>query len=306
MKTTAYNSTAQGFTLIELSIVLVIIGLIVGGVLVGRDLINASYVRAQISQIEKYQTAANTFRGKYNNYLPGDIPEPDASRFGFLTRGQYNAQGDGNGALEGSWANLQGYNRMVFKNGENAMFWRDLATAKLVEGTFSYAATYLDAYYGVTTETTTPSVQDFMPAGKIGNSNYVYVYGFIDADAGFVSKGINYFGLMSVTTLTGPGETYDTPSLALTVAQARAIDAKMDDGLPQTGNVQATFVGGNYVRWASGTSASGVYGTADTAVTAPSATTCYDNNSVAGAVQQYSVNQNGGKMPNCALSFKFQ
>lgn len=43
----------SGFTLIELSIVLVIIGLIVGGVLVGRDLIKAAEVRAQVSQIEK-------------------------------------------------------------------------------------------------------------------------------------------------------------------------------------------------------------------------------------------------------------
>ena len=42
----------RGFTLIELSIVLVIIGLIVGGVLVGQDLIRAAQVRATISQIE--------------------------------------------------------------------------------------------------------------------------------------------------------------------------------------------------------------------------------------------------------------
>ena len=41
-----------GFTLIELSIVLVIIGLIVGGVLVGQELIRAAFVRAQITQIE--------------------------------------------------------------------------------------------------------------------------------------------------------------------------------------------------------------------------------------------------------------
>lgn len=55
----------NGFMLIELSIALVVIGLIVGGVLVGQDLINAAAVRAQISQIEKYNTAVNTFREKY-------------------------------------------------------------------------------------------------------------------------------------------------------------------------------------------------------------------------------------------------
>src|SRR5580692_12405602 len=76
------------FTLIEMSIVLVIIGLIVGGVLVGQDLIRAAGVRAQISQIEKYNTAVNTFYGKYG-YLPGDIPAEPAAQFGFAPRGTY-------------------------------------------------------------------------------------------------------------------------------------------------------------------------------------------------------------------------
>jgi hypothetical protein len=76
----------SGFTLIDISIVLVIIGLIVGEVLVGRDLIEASRIRAQISQLEKFNLVANTFKLKYG-YLLGDIPEPHASAFGFAARG---------------------------------------------------------------------------------------------------------------------------------------------------------------------------------------------------------------------------
>ena len=65
----------HGFTLIELSLVVVIIGLIVGGVLVGRDLINAAAIRSQISQLEGFDMAVSVFKQKYGA-LPGDIRNP--------------------------------------------------------------------------------------------------------------------------------------------------------------------------------------------------------------------------------------
>jgi len=52
-KTNYSYSTDSGFTLIELSIVLVIIGLIVGAILVGQDLIKAAEIRSTISQVGK-------------------------------------------------------------------------------------------------------------------------------------------------------------------------------------------------------------------------------------------------------------
>jgi prepilin-type N-terminal cleavage/methylation domain-containing protein len=78
------NSDNSGFTLIEMAIVIVIIGLLIGGVLVGRDMISAAEVRAQVLQIEKYNTAANVFREKYA-CLPGDCK--NATNFGFKARG---------------------------------------------------------------------------------------------------------------------------------------------------------------------------------------------------------------------------
>src|SRR4051812_37452108 len=51
------DASRSGFTLIELSIVLVIIGLVAGGVLVGREMIYAARIRATISQVEQFQTA---------------------------------------------------------------------------------------------------------------------------------------------------------------------------------------------------------------------------------------------------------
>src|SRR5665213_3036991 len=125
-----------GFTLIELSIVLVIIGLIVGGILVGQDLIKAAEVRAQISQIEKYDQAVNTFRAKFNA-IPGDMAVATASQFGFTNTNCTGGVGmrDGNGLLDGSTTAgsvLQG-------GAETGMFWADVSSTtagNLIEGQF--------------------------------------------------------------------------------------------------------------------------------------------------------------------------
>src|SRR5579884_1113289 len=106
----------SGFTLIELSIVLVIIGLITGGILTGRDLIDAAAQRAQISQIQKYNVALRTFQGKYGGF-PGDLAINLATKFGFTVTncGGTTGQRDGNGLIDGYWGGagttwiLQGY-----------------------------------------------------------------------------------------------------------------------------------------------------------------------------------------------------
>ena len=119
------DSRRSGFTLIELSIVLVIIGLVVGGVMVGKDLIYAARIRAQITQIEKYNTAVNTFNVKYNA-IPGDMEASVAAANGFATRAGTEGRGDGNGLLEGS---ASGSSNVC---GETALFWNDLVTAGLI------------------------------------------------------------------------------------------------------------------------------------------------------------------------------
>lgn len=93
----------QGFTLIELSIVLVIIGLIVGGILVGRDLVRSAELRAAISNISGISTAIHSFQIKYN-CLPGDCPNAtdyfgyDSTCYDDLVShtGTCNGNGDGN------------------------------------------------------------------------------------------------------------------------------------------------------------------------------------------------------------------
>jgi prepilin-type N-terminal cleavage/methylation domain-containing protein len=299
MRAKGVHRTEGGFTLIELSIVLVIIGLIVGGVLVGQDLIRAAAVRAQISQIEKYNAAVNTFRGKYNA-VPGDMNAATASAFGFGPRGGLPGQGDGNGVIESDAALATcGF---CENGGETGMFWVDLSAAQMIDGSFSTATES-----GVNSTVMTGSGIDlYYPAAKIGGGNYVYVWSG-GPQLGWTGSnetnhdGQNYYGLSAITSLPATWQIFSLPGL--TVAQAYSMDKKVDDGIPQSGNVIAMYLSGQ----TSGTWAGTGNGTGApyTTATQGSPTTCFDNGNGSGA-QQYSLQQNGGSGSNCALSFRFQ
>ncbi len=298
----------RGFTLIEMSIVLVIIGLIVGGVLVGQDLIRAAGVRATVTQIEKYNTAVNTFRTKYNNQLPGDIDATDAAQFGFAARGTCSGEtpcygeGDGNGIIEGVYGDAAYANGAYQGTGESAMFWVDLSQAGLIDGGFNSASTHTP----FASMLTGAAIDAYLPSAKLGGGNYIYVWsGGISGGFGFQNggDGLNYFGLLSVGDIQMGGAMDPQFPLGLTVQQAYAIDKKIDDGIPQTGNVTALYISDIFPNWAG---ASSVSNGPTTAATPGSANTCYDNGNVGGATQQYSVEINGGAGLHCALSFRFQ
>ena len=104
---------STGFSLVELSIVLVILGLLVGGVLSGRSLIRAAELRSITTQHGEIITAVNNFRQKYF-YLPGDMPNATAiwGQASTPLANCYNSvrtvipqiatcNGDGNGRVDG-------------------------------------------------------------------------------------------------------------------------------------------------------------------------------------------------------------
>jgi prepilin-type N-terminal cleavage/methylation domain-containing protein len=294
------NKRGDGFTLIELSIVLVVIGLIVGGILVGQSLINAAGVRATITQIEKYNTAANTFREKYG-FLPGDINASAAAQFGFAARGPSPGEGDGNGLLDGIGS--AGFSQ----DGENLMFWVDLSTANLIDGGFTTA-----------TSTWVPSspypsgatLNSYLPPAKIGNGNYVYVLSGGWLENANTSNGLNYFGLSLVTNIGTAG---CVPCLwsnpGLTVQQALSIDQKVDDGLPLTGRVLAAYISSNNWWWGSGNAAwQGAVNSAPPTSTpmVSSSTTCFDNGNNSSNTAKYSVEVSNGAGVNCGLVFQMQ
>lgn len=251
------HNNNYGFTLIELSIVLVIIGLIVGGVLVGRDLIKAAAIRAQISQVEKYQTTVNTFKIKYG-YLPGDIPPAQASQLGFFTfTGTYAGRTDNTTSF--FVKNMCGYgdNNGRINDSEKYVFWQHLSEAGLVEGKFGGSASgnHLNnnaAGYNSspcsggeivnlsgTPILPTPNELDmFLPKARL-NANNVGVLPVVSFynGAGVASYYIDNSQKSNFFFLYSTADSAYSASRA-TPYETYSIDIKIDDGFPMQGTVR--------------------------------------------------------------------
>lgn len=281
---TPSKKNQQGFTLIELSIVLVIIGLIVGGVLVGQDLIKAAEQRALISQIEKYNSAVNTFRGKYNG-VPGDLAQQQAASFGLFQLTSANAlgQGDGNGLIEGG--NTSGSAAPV---GEVLTFWRHLSDASLVDGSYGVVGPSLITAAGATTGAVT-EVSRSLPLAKLGPAGFVTVYSV---------SGLNYYHVIPMTGIAAGAFGGTATASGMTPTQAYNIDAKLDDGSPLTGIVMARSV--------DATTLNGVPGA--TALPSANAVTTAATCTVGTGVNTDTYNRvaaTGGNDPSCSLRFRF-
>src|SRR5882724_8938540 len=81
----------QGFTLIEIAIVLVIIGLLLGGVLKGQELITSARVRNLISQQDGVKAAFFGFQDRFRA-LPGDYAQATVNIVGVTQNGNGNGQ----------------------------------------------------------------------------------------------------------------------------------------------------------------------------------------------------------------------
>jgi prepilin-type N-terminal cleavage/methylation domain-containing protein len=163
-----------GFSLVELSIVLVILGLLTGGILAGQSLIRAAELRSVTSDTARYQTAFFTFRDKYFA-LPGDMRNAvkfwGAPAAAPLTTDGMNAacrdllasgvgtqtcNGDGDGTV--SFDSTEHY--------ESYRAWQHLANAGLIEGS------YTGVTAGAVPNSFGPSLGVNLPRGKMSNTGF--------------------------------------------------------------------------------------------------------------------------------------
>ncbi len=230
--------TRAGFSLVELSIVLVILGLLTGGILAGQSLIRASELRAVSTEYQRYITATQTFRDKYFA-IPGDFR--DATRFWARMAGtadcvtNSSAATNASGSCDGNGNGLLTY-AAASESGEVFHYWRQLALAGLVEGTYTgVAGSGFGAHSIIGTN---------VPRSKLGNAGWSVdgVQAPAAGNASFFATdygNVFFFGTNTANNVTAAG--------AIKPEEAWNIDTKMDDGRPaygavMTGKLGATFV----------------------------------------------------------------
>lgn len=224
----------SGFTLLELSIVLVIIALIAGGILAGKELIHIATLRSQIKQVEQFTLAYNLFKGKYK-CIPGDC----ANANDFFSGAD---NGNGNEKLENSYIYLGSLDDSTDGNFdlEQSEFFEQLKDAELISTDYStvqrgYPAVSLSPLQGFTAAST------FNPEAMLPPYNNSYT----PQSKTYFGQGMWKIGLyFAVGDPDAPwGWQNDTHGI-FTPMDTYYMDLKMDDGNPQTGK----FLGGT-ITW---------------------------------------------------------
>lgn len=199
-----------GFSLTEVSIVLVIISLIIAASLQGQHLIKSAKVRAISSESTTYKVAINNFIAKYDQY-PGDFSEAVA-RWGAGT-----ANGDNNGQIE--FVNTD--TTPVY---EGYRAWQHLGLSKMLSSDFAGTKT-----------TAVAVLETDVPKSK-SRGGYLLDYGV------FALSDYN------VLVLGKPVATTTSPILVdgiLSPEEAFAVDSKLDDGDPNNGSVRGKIGNGS-------------------------------------------------------------
>ncbi len=182
----------NGFTLVEIAIVLVVAGLLVGAVLKGQDmLLNAQLKRVE-SDAAGLHIAIASYQDRYRQ-LPGDDSDAQSRFDVYASLSPNDVNGDGSGVISGQWDEHNTDSLAAPGAVESEKFFAHLRAAGLIPGG-SY-----DTARPMNTNDGRIGVQD----GALQISGHVTVFGRLDG------------------------------------VFLKIIESRLDDGKPNSGNIQA-------------------------------------------------------------------
>ncbi len=196
-----YIRKNQGFTLIEIAIVLVIIGLLLGGVLKGQELINSAKVKSYATDFRNIPVFLYGFQDRFRA-LPGDDPAVATHIPGPPTAGTLAttpAGTVGNGVINGAW-------NTVTNTDESCLFWQHVRLANVAPGSTTVDCAVSGTYY--------PRNANGGQIGIQSNTTFATITGGMNGS--YIICSANILGQFVLQ-----------------------LDATMDDGDPATGSMRA-------------------------------------------------------------------
>ena len=230
------HRTKRGFTLIELSIVIVIIGLLVSGVVGGQALIEQSKMRELVSQINQIKLAVDSYKLQHNA-LPGDH-----NRASDYWGQAGNCYADVSGSTDTCDGNGNGYLAYIAPGDTSNVeyeawhFWKHLENSNFIEGTYSG---YSDnSACDANNFCAQPNIN--IPKGPIKGTGW-----FVTSIATFNPTVERFWmgrandQIRNILAFINPGNQANNRwyGNSLTPKQQYGIDLKMDDGMPYQGLV---------------------------------------------------------------------
>lgn len=217
--TSQFRSSRAGFSLVELSIVLVVIGLLVGAVVAGQSLIYSARLHNLIEDVTRFQEAVTHFREQYDEY-PGDISTANqiwgaadsgdgtgADCRNTISTSKTTCKGDGDGRIETFDAS----------SNEAIRLWQHLVNAGFLTGQYTgayNASGHLEAGVNV-------------PQAPINNGAYEFYY------------SATLFGRAGHLIKLGTIRDSSVNNAIFSPNEALALDKKHDDGEADSGEIVA-------------------------------------------------------------------
>lgn len=197
----------NGFTLIELVIVLMIIALLIGAILKGKQLIDSAQEKQLENDFKNIPLMIYAYQGNYKA-IPGDDRNA-ASRFSGIAASIQN--GDSDGLIKGNWFD---FNPAT----DSTIIWQHLRLANLMTGEINLSA------------------PDYLPVNALRKP--------IDIQSGSNVVNTSPINDLQGHALQG---TYVICSRGIPGALAISMDIRLDDGNPGTGKMLITPEVGTFV-----------------------------------------------------------